>query len=428
VLTRCVSELRRVFADDAQTPRYIQTVARRGYRLVAAVSLLAGAGRRAGSAPAAPPGPPSPRRRSLGPWLAGAAIALLLGGFWLGRSARPDRPATGSTNPEAQRLYAQAREPLRQALCEGKAAITLLERALELDPAFAAAWEEYGWARYNAVASCGESGENYGRALEAAGRALELAPLSPRATSLKAAILVETGRVEEAHAFLGAAPAPLLADREVRFLGAYALTYAGFLEAAAERVEAIAREDPAFFAAAGWTPNVLLYEAKWERFLELLPRGESPLLRYYRGYALAESGPAGDALRELEPAFRAHPADVFARLAEGLAAILHGRSAEARLLLGQLALQRERLDASDGEVTFKLAELSARAGDPEAALRHLRRAVEQGFFCPPCLDGSRALRPLRAHPAFTALLASARARRAAFARRFRLPPPAATPL
>jgi eukaryotic-like serine/threonine-protein kinase len=37
VLTRCVSELRRVFQDDAKEPKIIQTIPKRGYRLVAAV-------------------------------------------------------------------------------------------------------------------------------------------------------------------------------------------------------------------------------------------------------------------------------------------------------------------------------------------------------------------------------------------------------
>jgi DNA-binding winged helix-turn-helix (wHTH) protein len=37
VLTRCVSELRRVFGEDARVPRYIQNVPKVGYRLIAPV-------------------------------------------------------------------------------------------------------------------------------------------------------------------------------------------------------------------------------------------------------------------------------------------------------------------------------------------------------------------------------------------------------
>jgi DNA-binding winged helix-turn-helix (wHTH) protein len=36
-LKHCISELRRVFEDDAREPRVIQTIPKRGYRLIAAV-------------------------------------------------------------------------------------------------------------------------------------------------------------------------------------------------------------------------------------------------------------------------------------------------------------------------------------------------------------------------------------------------------
>src|ERR1700752_1355863 len=39
VLTRCIAELRRAFNDDARNPRIIETISKRGYRLVASVSV-----------------------------------------------------------------------------------------------------------------------------------------------------------------------------------------------------------------------------------------------------------------------------------------------------------------------------------------------------------------------------------------------------
>src|SRR5262249_1202560 len=38
VLKRCIAELRRAFDDDARNPRFIETISKRGYRLVAPVS------------------------------------------------------------------------------------------------------------------------------------------------------------------------------------------------------------------------------------------------------------------------------------------------------------------------------------------------------------------------------------------------------
>src|SRR5215471_8091125 len=43
VLKRCIGELRRVFDDDARNPHIIETISKRGYRLVASVSALAAA-------------------------------------------------------------------------------------------------------------------------------------------------------------------------------------------------------------------------------------------------------------------------------------------------------------------------------------------------------------------------------------------------
>jgi adenylate cyclase len=53
VLKRCIAELRRAFGDDARNPHIIETIAKRGYRLLAPVSALAAAT----TAPAPPESP-----------------------------------------------------------------------------------------------------------------------------------------------------------------------------------------------------------------------------------------------------------------------------------------------------------------------------------------------------------------------------------
>lgn len=71
-------------------------------------------------------------------------------------------------------------------------------------------------------------------------------------------------------------------------------------------------------------------------------------------------------------------------------------------------------------MTFKQGELYALADEHQKALRELRRAVDQGFFCPPCLERSPLLEPLREEPAFVSAAAAARARHHDFGRRFGL--------
>lgn len=81
VLVRSISELRRVFDDDAKEPRVIQTIAKRGYRLVAPVT----AGSAAESSSGVNPAEPTPTselpasRRALAGWWLRAGVASCLG-------------------------------------------------------------------------------------------------------------------------------------------------------------------------------------------------------------------------------------------------------------------------------------------------------------------------------------------------------------
>jgi DNA-binding winged helix-turn-helix (wHTH) protein/tetratricopeptide (TPR) repeat protein len=80
-LKRCVFELRRVFEDDAREPRIIETIPKRGYRLIAPVS------RNGVSMSGAPAAIESPRifihKRTIGWAAAGVLLLLAAGGiFW----------------------------------------------------------------------------------------------------------------------------------------------------------------------------------------------------------------------------------------------------------------------------------------------------------------------------------------------------------
>jgi DNA-binding winged helix-turn-helix (wHTH) protein len=90
-LSRAISQLRRAFGDDAKAPRYLQTVHKAGYCLIAHVGDAAD--RQASPAPQLSPAPAQaqpPRRRR---WLPAAAIPLLLlaglGGLLLYRGFAP---------------------------------------------------------------------------------------------------------------------------------------------------------------------------------------------------------------------------------------------------------------------------------------------------------------------------------------------------
>jgi len=81
ILTRAISELRRIFGDRARDPSYIETIINRGYRTIAPVAPLAVAPEPpqppAGEPIAAAP-PATTPSRGRGPWLPVLAVAVVL--------------------------------------------------------------------------------------------------------------------------------------------------------------------------------------------------------------------------------------------------------------------------------------------------------------------------------------------------------------
>jgi DNA-binding winged helix-turn-helix (wHTH) protein/TolB-like protein/Tfp pilus assembly protein PilF len=99
-LSQVISGLRRALGDDSQVSRYIQTVPRRGFRFIAAVTVVDD-----GSSPAPTAAPSAPasaaRRRGLvaGAALGTAGAAALAGWWWWCGTATPTAPPTLAVLP-----------------------------------------------------------------------------------------------------------------------------------------------------------------------------------------------------------------------------------------------------------------------------------------------------------------------------------------
>ena len=103
-LTRCISELRKVFYDDARAPTVIETIRGRGYRLLLPVGPAAVIPTAPFAMAQRPPGRPS--RTSASPWRAGLGLALglavvLIGVLALRRGTTHADPA--AVHPSAPR-------------------------------------------------------------------------------------------------------------------------------------------------------------------------------------------------------------------------------------------------------------------------------------------------------------------------------------
>lgn len=101
-LSRCISDVRQALDDDRRSPRYIETLARRGYRLLVEPSPVDPEPEETAQAASSESGPPAASRpvptalQRAAPWLAATLVALLIGVGWLvttGRETLPDPPA-----------------------------------------------------------------------------------------------------------------------------------------------------------------------------------------------------------------------------------------------------------------------------------------------------------------------------------------------
>ena len=329
------------------------------------------------------------------------------------------RPEAGMTsNVEAYRLYLTAIQSMLANTCDQQEAIGLLSHALELDPGFAYAALRLSWAHYVQVWACGADAVHYQHALVAAEQALEISPSLIDAHYVESTILVETGRVEEAYRHVQRAPRNVFHG----FTREYPLRFAGYLSEAEKWMRIGLESDPLFYSTSltGEAPNVLLYQNRFDEYLATLSAGDSAYHRFYRGLAEYLRGNDEIATEILEPAFRKNPEDVFGRFAHALLSIIEGDLEAARVIVRKIIDQRRSLDATDGEMTYKQAQLLALAGDVEGALEEFRLAVESGFVCVPYFAIDPAIESLRARPDFGEVYRQALDRHLAFGRMFDL--------
>lgn len=308
---------------------------------------------------------------------------------------------------DAYRFYLLARQRLSRSTCDGEAAIELLRRSIELDPNYAPAWDAYGWAHYRLSSACGGGSRHYAEALGGSRRALTLAPAIGSAVALQARVLMESGKLGEALRVVRAALRTQPDDADLLFSLASALAQSGRVDESRSALDRLRANDPSYLGQNGVAPMAYLYAGDTRRFLAELPATDAPFFRYQRGFVAWTEGRRDEAWKTLEPAFRSNPADVHARLAQALLSILDQRSDEAREILHQLTRQRALVGAEDGEMTYRIAQLEAMAGDAPAALRELGRAVSQGFLCAAYMKRDPAFASLRTNETFTKIVSKA---------------------
>ena len=280
-----------------------------------------------------------------------------------------------STNPEAHRLFLQARYFIDRTTQEDTAkGRGYLHQALALEPEFALAWAELGRAHL-ADANWGwaPAAEGFGRAREAVTRALALEPDLPEA-------LVALGWIQMLHdRDWRGSEASYRRALELAPGNAVVLHQAGFLVGNLGRFEdAIAlgrravEQDPLSASSYFFLGTIFWIAARpaeasaaLRKAVELAP--QRAVTRAWLAISLLDSGRADEALAQalLEP-------EEWGRLfALGIIHAAAGRTTESGEALRSLAEKR------GGEAAYQVAELHALRGETDLAFEWLERAYQQ---------------------------------------------------
>ena len=311
----------------------------------------------------------------------------------VGVAAAPGESATRPRNSVAYDYYlrsaAMAHDPL-----PNKEAISLLERAVSLDPRYAPAWEALGRRYYWDATYSGGGQTVFERSTGAYERALALDPNLLTAAAHLTENWVESGDLDKAYLEAEGLVRRRPDSAEAHFTLAYVLRYAGLLEESARECDVALGLDPSnfyfrsctfAFAEMGQTARAMDYlrlDAGSDFSLSVTP---SVLLR---------EGKVDEARQAL-----AKMPDNPAWYRGLLEACLGNRPVpEIVRLVGQAgpALMAER----DPEMKYYQGSLLAWCGQKDAALGLLRSAVDQNYCATAALSSDPLLAKLRGVPEF----------------------------
>jgi DNA-binding winged helix-turn-helix (wHTH) protein/TolB-like protein/tetratricopeptide (TPR) repeat protein len=333
----------------------------------------------------------------------------------LGLSASSAATGSRPNNSEAYDLY-QRSLGISIGTGPNKQGISLLERAVQLDPSYAPAWVALGNRYYFDGFYFGGGQASISRSTEAFQRALALDPdLVEPATELISRH-VEEGRLENAYDEADALVKRRPEIATAHFTLAYVLRYGGLLDEAAHEC------DTAFALDAGGTGALncvitFILSANYDRSMDIVRlRPQTVSLRAATSEILLRQGSPAEALRVIpdNPDF-------------GLPLLKACVEKQPPARIAALASSYDELAlvAPDSDPKYFQGAWDAYCGLRDNALRLLRRAVEQNNCVYPAMDNDPLYTSVRRTPEFVEIRKAAIACRERFlAHRSQGQPPA----
>jgi DNA-binding winged helix-turn-helix (wHTH) protein/TolB-like protein len=275
-----------------------------------------------------------------------------------------------------------------------RTAIKKLEECVSFDAGYAPAWEELGW-RYYIDSHYGSGGEGaLAKALQAYRHAQDL---DPNGTVNTITIRVEQADLDGAYN----QAASLLRRRpevgSLHYEMSYVLRYAGLLEEAGKECDAALAIDPGFNVYRSCaTPFIMMGNyAHAATYIDLDEKsGFGSMLRLI---IALRTGNKAAALAESEAASRS--GFLWANLARMY--LTHVPAPELQKAAAELEADPRSL--RDAEDLYMNAAVLSLAGQPDAALRELRKSIKGNHCSYPAMEKDPLFDPIRQRPEFAEL-------------------------
>jgi DNA-binding winged helix-turn-helix (wHTH) protein/tetratricopeptide (TPR) repeat protein len=411
-LNAAVKRLRAALEDDAVKPRYIETLPRRGYRLMVEVI--------SGDSTVTPT--PHTQVQPIADATAGKSrvrtvvmtvVALGLVSTAIvavmalrsrratmapyGTNATRETP-TPPQSGEAYELYLRSLAYKAEAPANGQA-IPLLERSTALDPTSARYWYELGRRYHLEFANAGKGQGYFEKAREANRHALEIDPNYSPAQTRQVVLDAESGQLTAAFRAATDMTRARPQDADAHFALSYALRYGGMFEESAAECEAALKLDPSNTALRS-CGLVYVLLGRSDRALPYLDLDSLSTYVRFRRMEIAILANDKTTALEMARSIRVGPHDYpDARLVETVLSgappqTVRDRSRETEALSDRINVP---------EAHFIEARYLAWTGHTDAALRLLRRAIANNYCSYPVMDTDPLLANVRRLPEYKEL-------------------------
>jgi eukaryotic-like serine/threonine-protein kinase len=267
------------------------------------------------------------------------------------------------------------------------AAIEHFQRAIELDPNFALAYDGLGAAYVNRVFKGFGGAEDYERAEAAFNKALAIDPQLIEARMLMVFVYLWRGQKQKAREEVSRARREMPNEAVVHFVKATLHRLDGEFGRALRSYDRLVRLDPAAHVVASYNRALVhIYMGHFDeatRQLDNADEPDNPLVRTFRALILYYTGHTDEAASQMQQVVSKHPHLHGIRPFMGMFLSAQGKHQEA---LAELTSDVQRNGEVDSDIAYLIASVYALEDKRDEAFAWLSRAISLGNENLPCFQ------------------------------------------